>query len=1271
MHKGQEAEKTVKQGLQALKNIDQCKTGSWVVHLKPLLDLKFEFTMCLGHAYSLQHNPTSLALARATFEKLSKMSEYSTQATLGLIDVEMKLNNFDKVKDILSQSDVADDLQARCWKLQLQFMDGDREVAIASIKSLAQDNPTELLPAFLFGKLMWQLGEPYRRDKTKCLTAFLKAAKLDVYHGETFLYLGHYYRDIGSNNSKAKKCYQKAYTLDPGNEEAGSALADQFIAEGKFEDAVSLYEGVTSDAAAGTCKWAWLRLGLCHLKIKDGTKAIKCFLAALRADANDYICWECLGEGYIGRGSYNAAWKAFNKAHDLNPNSVYSVYQMAAVKQILGQHADAIVEYMGVLKIVPDYVPALKGLSESHLAQAKQMLSEGRDQTCNDHITEAIKCLTSAVKTSGTMSCLWKLLGECCNVIYFLHPNQVQVEVPSVLYEQSLSDNQTVTLNKKELLSLGTKCFSRALSLNNNLSSLWHDLGHNLFHCAKMESELSVATQLAEKSQNVLQKAISLEPNNHILWNSLGVVTSSKYIENWGLAQHSFIKSIEADSNNCWAWSNLGFMYLRQMEVQLAHRAFKVAQSLEPSFPNSWIGQALVAENIESHEAMDLFRHATELGLHGQSGTGYASWVVKLITECDDRSTSRYRENIHDMDAIQAAQTQLSKFCTRHPDCAWALTLHGFILEQSSLNRSAEEAYKKAKEVLESEAANCDESTASSIAPKLDKAKSNYARLVCVNGNFNKAAEIYKTITSPTFHDLCGLALSLRQSNKLKDALKTYQEACHMVATDEDQANVAVAMVTLSLRMKNIDSAKDLLLPWIECSRIARQTLAAIDIVRGSPLTENLTSGSTPPSSRDQLRNCLLEVASSLMRDRQSAHRKVQKYIHRFPHEWRFRVLLSHMIQIRTVNVPLSLVMARNGFLCYTNDVTCASINRDLVRQSGTRCLENHRKSITSLACSLLSSGKHRFGSSHLNKSGDDALKSAQRLVHCHPYSTESWSVLSASCYANSIYSKLKEQPDKLDSICRRLCSFVEQNSSSDELIRWSTKQKFLSLIAGSHFNEVIDLASEITDDFEETDVYVTLSECALEFEKNGNISKSQINELNNIATSKSSSLHSKIIASHALKCVGMYKAAHSALASTLSNSPPSSDHRTSLALRSFVVAFEASRNASPDELNAWILLCSEAVNAAKREESQAATILAEGLCRYLEKNHRKCRVMLNRALDSGQWYSGGKLCMGRSIAAWYLYRNLHERNDAMEMEKLLGKCVDDPLLRRIRKLLQ
>ena len=58
------------------------------------------------------------------------------------------------------------------------------------------------------------------------------------------------------------------------------------------------------------------------------------------------------------------------------------------------------------------------------------------------------------------------------------------------------------------------------------------------------------------------------------------------------------------------------FLSVLKILNQQAHEAFKSAQSLDPGYVAAWIGQALIAETVGHDDAMDLFRHTTELGFH-------------------------------------------------------------------------------------------------------------------------------------------------------------------------------------------------------------------------------------------------------------------------------------------------------------------------------------------------------------------------------------------------------------------------------------------------------------------------------------------------------------------------------------------------------------------------------------------------------------------------------------------------------------------------------
>ena len=66
-----------------------------------------------------------------------------------------------------------------------------------------------------------------------------------------------------------------------------------------------------------------------------------------------------------------------------------------------------------------------------------------------------------------------------------------------------------------------------ALKQYTDNSSLWHDLGVNLYYRSQMSSG-SAAQQLIAKAVGALQKAVSLQPTNHKHWTALGVVAATK-----------------------------------------------------------------------------------------------------------------------------------------------------------------------------------------------------------------------------------------------------------------------------------------------------------------------------------------------------------------------------------------------------------------------------------------------------------------------------------------------------------------------------------------------------------------------------------------------------------------------------------------------------------------------------------------------------------------------------------------------------------------------
>ncbi len=145
------------------------------------------------------------------------------------------------------------------------------------------------------------------------------------FNWEPVYVLGNFYKYFVKDYKKALKCYQKAYELCQNLDLCGLELVDCLLHEKENEIAFNVLKKANEEIE--NCKWASLRLGIIHLKKGDCNEAIRLFYNVIRNDPNDSNMWECLADAYLNRGSLTASLKSFNKAIELNPDSIYAAYQ--------------------------------------------------------------------------------------------------------------------------------------------------------------------------------------------------------------------------------------------------------------------------------------------------------------------------------------------------------------------------------------------------------------------------------------------------------------------------------------------------------------------------------------------------------------------------------------------------------------------------------------------------------------------------------------------------------------------------------------------------------------------------------------------------------------------------------------------------------------------------------------------------------------------------------------------------------------------------------
>ncbi|XP_042711758.2 superkiller complex protein 3 isoform X1 [Chrysemys picta bellii] len=1086
------------------------------------------------------------------------------------------------------------------------------------------------------GLTYWFMGEEIRKDKTKALTQFLKAAKLDSYMGSIFCYLGHYYRDVAGDKSRARGCYKKAFELDRTDGEAGAAAVDLSVELGDTETALAILTAVTERASAGTAKWAWLRRGLYYLRASQHSQAVADLQAALRADPKDSNCWESLGEAYLSRGGYTTALKSFTKASELNPESIYSIYKAASIEQILGKYKDAIAEYQQILKKSKEYVPALKGLGECYLMMARAALADYLDGKVLDYVEQALEYFTRATKHRPDVSCLWKLLGDACTIVHVISSSKVNVKVLGSLLGQNEGKQM---LKKSELLSLGGRCYGRALKLMSSPNT-WCDLGINYYrqaqHLTAADSDTNEISELLEKSLQCLKKAVRLDSKNHLYWNALGVVACCSGVGNYALAQHSFIKSVQAEQINVVAWTNLGVLYLATENIQQAHEAFKVAQSLEPSYLMCWIGQALIAEAVGSYETMDLFRHTTELSMHTEGAKGYAHWVCSTLQDKTNRETELYRYNIVQMNAIPAAHVVLSKYTERIQNDASAFTMLGYLNEYLQLKKQATDAYQRAVSLLKN----------SEDKEKYNISMQNYGRSLCAIGQYDKAIQAYMSTPLTELDGIVGVALAYFKKGLLQDSIKAYERALSLAESEQDKAYILTALAIMEYKQNKVDAAKTLL---FKCSILKEPTIESLQALCTLGLAKQDATLATAAlkellkhtKSKDNVyERCLITSAVYALQGRNvGVQRQASKAVHSNPDDPALWALLSQLVPLYTPQNAKGGAVAGN--VAHILD------------------LNHGKKALLHTAVNQLAVGCHSAEDEKNN-----ALKDIQKAVHLFPDDPATWAVLMGACHAENTVVYLRDtQPKRRDlemTLVATVSAKTKEKDLSAEYIQaledWSLCQAITGLKETGRITEAEALCTKgLKSCPSHPELFLLLRQvqCKQLFQSHKELPDAILEELHKTVMSNSTSVTAWHWLAKVYQSQRMMVAAEMCYRKSLqlASQQGSWNGKLSSLLRLAMLALEiCMANISNDH---WPSLVQEATTEALKLSFCPLAVLLQALLQYNRKmGARETRRMLERVV-----YQPGYPETIVSVARWYLLRHLYAKDDYELIDALVANA--------------
>ncbi|CAF0871759.1 unnamed protein product [Rotaria sp. Silwood1] len=698
-----------------------------------------------------------------------------------------------------------------CYEIIKDNLDPSQELSCRLQLALIEDYPSELLKIVqaalkeandneeLFELTVqgWlSVGQAYLSiqrsndmfDKEQCKYAFTKAIELDEYFWESYACLSRYYNEIEQSLSEALAYSKRAFELNENIESVQINYVDNLLQAEQIYDALEILERIL--AMNNTKTWAHFRYGLVSLRINNVYNAVKALQIVSRRPPVSGASWSALGDAHLHTNNLKTALSCYSKATSLERETLYSLTRQAFTMTLLSRYNEAISLFDKVIDQSPKYILARKGKGEAHFYLAIQQIGLYKDQLAVFHVQQSLKAFHDALCLQSDYACLWKKYGDACMLLHPINDDLIHIRLPSLTKkfdENKIKDvDGCIILKKIDLLQRAQKCFMQAIRLNSRSAVYWSCLAQCVYIQARYNSDDQRLLMMALEYMKV---AISLKPNDHLLWNALGVVAAHPALNESGFAQHCFFKSLQLQRSAI-VYTNLGFLYYRHENIQLANNAFSKAQQTDPMYSLAWIGQALIAEKIDYNESIDLYRHCVDLSNHSQGLYGYGKVIAHLLIKPTNKSSDIYRYSIDYLNGNQRAADALTKYIQRNPKDVNALQCLGIIHEFNQRFTQAANAYQLSLTHMNQQ---------SEVSKMI---RNDYARVKCRSGDVQLDAFILQD-NKITLLDVLWLAIAYGKMNKQTDAIEILKRVIDDSTTSNKDRSILLTF--LGLYQRKID----------------------------------------------------------------------------------------------------------------------------------------------------------------------------------------------------------------------------------------------------------------------------------------------------------------------------------------------------------------------------------------------------------------------------------------------------------------------------------
>lgn len=668
---------------------------------------------------------------------------------------------------------------------------GDVPAAKAAFSELlardTDDNPLGLVFRaqlwYRLGMCMWASGGAEHSAPEHAYRCLITAVQRSAQFAPAFTALGRYYTQVSSppDTVRATKCFQKAFELDAGEHYAAEQLVRGYAAQREWglveviaRHVIESEGGSAVALRTSSSAWAHKAIGIVEAQNGRPEHAIASLQIAIRADPRDIDAWTRLGEAYLASGRPVAALKALARARSLAgalSSDTWPIhYDIAVTERALGRHEEALDILARVVAACPEQTSVRVVLAETYLGYAKKLADTGYMLRAVDLLQRALDAAREALVHDSHMRAAWKVAADACFVLASLPRHIVafarvhallaalglvvaqqdtDARLPgvSVVTAQAFADDIVDDAPTREtLLRYAALLYKHLVVMHagdDAAAHMWTELATTLCRLdaelrerarhASAEDADALAAHAAEvrgQGRACIGAAQSLRASSR----QYVVLGNLAFSDNAALAQHAYIMAIELEAKSPVPWTNLGMLYLRHRDHELAEQAFLRAQTLDPEWAPCWLGRAMVLADRHSDDRLSrsLFHHAISLS---QGSLLEADYRFALSTF--QRLEHAPLSAVHAVASLFAMNSHVANAPT-----ADALHLAALLAEQLGALSMAIQRIESASSRLEAE---YEASESVSAALKYSVATANLGRIRLAHRDTAGAADAFAT----------------------------------------------------------------------------------------------------------------------------------------------------------------------------------------------------------------------------------------------------------------------------------------------------------------------------------------------------------------------------------------------------------------------------------------------------------------------------------------------------------------------------------------------